>query len=186
MNFLTSIDISILNFIRENLTNHFLDMIMTTITKLGDGGNIWIILTIFFLVKKEYRSLGKILLIAIITNAIVVNLILKPLVGRIRPFDLVSGIRIIINKPRDFSFPSGHTSISFAFLTVILFFVRSKKFKIFSAILAILMAFSRLYLYVHYPSDVIAGAIIGYLCGLFAKKVYEKNLFKSFFDKKIE
>lgn len=186
MNQITSIDISILNFIRENLTNRPMDMIMTTITRLGDGGLIWIGLTLIFIISKKYRLMGKVSALAMAINGILVNLILKPLIARPRPFDLISGTHIIIGKPRDFSFPSGHTSVAFAFLFAVIFFSKSKILKVLASILAILMGFSRLYLYVHYPSDVLVGAILGGLCGLLAKNIYEKGHLEKYFGKKIE
>lgn len=186
MNIITKFDINILNFIRENLTSPILDKIMIAITRLGDGGFIWIFLTLIFLASKKERIMGKILALSILTNVIVVNLITKPLVARVRPFDLIGNVSILINNPIDYSFPSGHTAIAFAFVTILWFFGKSKFFKISSLVLAILMGISRLYLYVHYPSDVIGGAIFGILCGLYAKRVYENGRFEKYFNKKIE
>lgn len=186
MNFITKIDINILNFIRENFGSESLDEIMTAITRLGDGGFVFIALTLAFLICRRQRILGKILALSLLANVILVNLIIKPLVGRIRPFDLVGGIDLLINKPRDYSFPSGHTAIAFAFLSVIIFFGKSKIFKGIILALAILMGLSRLYLYVHYPTDVIFGGLIGWLCGLYAKYSYEKGSYDKFFNKKIE
>lgn len=186
MNLITNIDISILNFIRENLTNPCLDRLMTIITKLGDGGFIWILITAFLLFSKNYRTLGKILVLSMLINAVVVNLCLKPIFARTRPFDLFEEIHLIIGKPQDYSFPSGHTSVAFAFASVIIFYSKSKIFKSFSLLMSILMGYSRLYLYVHYPTDVIFGALIGILCSLVAKKIFEKGYLKKYFNKKIE
>jgi undecaprenyl-diphosphatase len=87
------------------------------------------------------------------------NLLLKPLVGRIRPCDIHSSIPLLIARPTDYSFPSGHTMSSFAAANII--FHANVELGIAAYILALLIAFSRLYLYVHYPSDVLAGMILG-------------------------
>lgn len=183
---INNIDISILNFIRENLRSDFLDKLMTAITSLGNGGFVFIALGLALLVSKKERILGKALLIAMIANAILVNLVLKPLVARTRPFDFVEGVDLIIKKPGDYSFPSGHTSVAFAFASAVYYFARSKGFKTLAIAFAILMGLSRLYLYVHYPTDVIFGGIFGWMCGIFAKVAYEKSWFGKIFEKRIE
>ncbi|MDU6791459.1 MAG: phosphatase PAP2 family protein, partial [Anaerococcus sp.] len=144
MNFITKIDISILNLI-QNFKSPLMDKIMTTITALGNMGIFWILLILIFLTSKEYKKLGKLMLICLLVNSIIVNLIIKPAVGRVRPFEIVDGVKLLVLKPQDPSFPSGHSAISFCMLTVILFFSKSKPLKIISTVLSILIAFSRLY-----------------------------------------
>lgn len=189
MNFITKIDIEILNLI-QNLKSPLMDKTMTTITALGNMGIFWILLILIFLTSKEYKKLGKLMLFCLLVNTIIVNLILKPAVGRVRPFEIVDGIKLLVLKPQDPSFPSGHSAISFCMLTVILFFSKSKPLKIMSSVLSILIAFSRLYLYVHFPSDVFCGIIIGVLTSIFTLKFYfsktgfkfRENLEKLSFD----
>lgn len=171
MNFITKIDISILNLI-QNFKSPLMDKIMTTITALGNMGIFWILLILIFLSSKEYKKLGKLMLICLLVNSIIVNLIIKPAVGRVRPFEIVNGIKLLVLKPQDPSFPSGHSAISFCMLTVILFFSKSKPLKIISSVLSILIAFSRLYLYVHFPSDVFCGIIIGVFTAILTLKFY--------------
>ncbi|WP_049691220.1 phosphatase PAP2 family protein [Anaerococcus jeddahensis] len=191
MNFITKIDIAILNLI-QNLKSPIMDKTMTTITALGNMGIFWILLILIFLTSKEYKKLGKLMLICLLINSIVVNLIIKPAVGRVRPFEIVDGIKLLVLKPQDPSFPSGHSAISFCMLTVILLFSKSKPLKIITSVLAVLIAFSRLYLYVHFPSDVFCGIIIGILSSLITLKFYfsntglklRKNLEKLNFDLK--
>ena len=171
MNFITKIDLSILNFI-QGLKSPLMDKMMTTITALGNMGIFWILLILIFLTTKEYKKMAKLMVLCLLVNTIIVNLILKPAVGRTRPFELVDGIKLLVLKPQDPSFPSGHSAISFCMLTVILFFSKSKTINIMSTILAVLIAFSRLYLYVHFPSDVICGIIIGILTAVGTLKFY--------------
>lgn len=156
-------DMAILDLIQSDIRTGFMDAIMPFITQLGDAGLIWIILSIGLIIPKKTRKIGFVMIIALILNGIICNIILKPMLARIRPFDVNTAIKLLINKPRDFSFPSGHTSASFTAASV-LFFRKSKLF-VPSLVLAFLISFSRLYLYVHYPSDVLAGLVLGILCG---------------------
>lgn len=169
MNFITKIDISILNLI-QNLKSPLMDKIMTTITAFGNMGIFWIILIIIFLTTKEYKKMAKFMIVCMLVNVVIVNLIIKPAVGRQRPFEIVEGIKLLVLKPQDPSFPSGHSAISFCMLTTILFFSKSKTINIMASLLAILISFSRLYLYVHFPSDVFCGIIFGILSSLISLK----------------
>ena len=96
------------------------------------------------------------------------NLVLKPLVARIRPCDVNTAVQLLVARPDDFSFPSGHTGASFAAVTAL--YASRSRLWILSLILAVLIAFSRLYLYVHYPSDVLAGVVIGIMAGWIGSK----------------
>lgn len=172
MNFITKIDLSILNFIQDTLKSGFMDKMMTSITALGNMGIFWLLLIIVFLSSKEYKKLAKIMIVSLIINTVLVNIILKPIVGRVRPFELVDGIKLLVLKPTDPSFPSGHSAISFCMMTVIVLFSKSKSLNIMAIVLAFLIAFSRLYLYVHYPTDVIVGALLGVLTAVLGSKFY--------------
>jgi undecaprenyl-diphosphatase len=177
---MTKLDLAILNFIRNNLTNPFWDRTMITFTSLGNGGIIWILLTLVFFATKEYKKMAKVLTLSMIFNFFIVNLIIKPTVARTRPFELVNGINLLVPKPIDPSFPSGHTAISFCFLFVVLFMTKSKIIKGITIFLALLISYSRLYLFVHYPSDVIFGAIIGAAIAIFTMRYYFKGYFAGF------
>lgn len=171
-------DIAILNWLADlNIHSPFMDTIMIFITHLGDGGIIWILIAVAMLLTKKYRQQGMILALALILCLLACNLTLKPLVARIRPFDLDSTIQLLIAAPKDFSFPSGHTLSSFASAMVI--FGTKNRFGAAAFILAGLIAFSRLYLYVHYPSDVIAAVFLGIVIGCFSLWVGKTYLFKS-------
>lgn len=176
---LLNIDFSILNFIQEYFKNPILDNIFTRITTLGDFGIIWIAIMLIYFSIDSYKKTAKIMLLSFLFTFVICNIILKPLVARMRPFTVNTAIKLILNAPIDYSFPSGHTMFSFAALTVIIMETDGKFFKIFATILCIAIAFSRLYLYVHYPSDVIIGAILGSLISYLSVIFYEKRFAKS-------
>ncbi len=156
-------EFAILDLIREYLSCPLLDSVMKFITFSGDAGRIWILTGVILLFFEKTRKIGIAVCLALIFNFVVTNITLKPLIARTRPFDLAEGIKLITDKPTDFSFPSGHSSASFAASVAI--FCNNKKYGTFALILALLIAFSRLYLYLHFPSDVLAGSIIGSVCG---------------------
>ena len=144
----------------------FLDFVMPIITSLGNGGVIWIAIALIFTATKKYRTAGIAVLAALILNLLIGNVILKPLIARVRPCDINTAVQLLIKRPTDYSFPSGHTLSSFAAATVI--FCRDKRLGIAAVILASLIAFSRLYLYVHYPTDILGGILIGIPIGIFS------------------
>lgn len=154
-----SVEFTILDFIRNNLTSTIMDKIMVFITTLGNGGGIWIIIALLMLLSKKYRKTGIMLATGLLVCLVAGNLILKPLIARPRPFLVKEGIRLIINAPKDFSFPSGHTLSSV--ICAVILFLRCRSIGVYALILAVLIGFSRLYLYVHFPSDVLFGALIG-------------------------
>ncbi len=165
-------ELRILDFIRENLTCPLLDTVVPIITKFGDGGIFWIAVAILFIIFKRTRKTGISMGLALLMGVIVGNLILKNVVGRIRPYDLNEGIEILVAHLSDYSFPSGHTLASFEAATVL--FIRDKRFGIPAMVLAVLIALSRLYLYVHYPTDVLAGAILGIIFAVISCKLIDK------------
>ena len=156
---MNAFELNILNFIRENLANPFLDTVMPIITKFGDGGIFWIALAVVFLIFKKTRKMGLCMGLALLMGFITGNLLLKNIVARIRPYDLNPEIELLVKHLSDFSFPSGHTLASFEAATAI--FINNKKWGIPALILAFLVALSRIYLYVHYPTDVLAAIILG-------------------------
>lgn len=170
--FFESIDIYILFFIQNYFKNSFLDKFMPLITKLGNFSILWIILACLFICTKKYKRIGIMIFISIFLCGLFGNIILKPLFKRVRPFELLHFTQLLISAPKDFSFPSGHTMTSFASATVII--SQNKKCGIHALILAFLISFSRLYLFVHFPSDVIIGAIIGCILGILSVKFYNK------------
>ncbi len=156
-------ELGILDWINQTFQNNFFDKIMPWITFLGDHGWFWILLSALLLISKPTRKMGLTMALALLFSLILANITLKPLVARIRPFDLNAAVELLINAPKDFSFPSGHTQASFAAATAL--FRYHKKAGAAALVLAALIAFSRLYLYVHYPSDVLIALIFGVLLG---------------------
>ena len=180
-----SFDLPILDWIQAHLQSDLMDTIMPIITLFGDAGIFWMILAALLLFFPKTRRTGIGMFVAMIMGLIVCNITLKPLVARMRPYDfqiqelgktwndiLLAG-KLLVETPHDYSFPSGHTIASFEACTVLL--LNDKRMGIPATILAILIAFSRLYLYVHYPTDVIfalfAGILFGILGNLIAQKI---------------
>ena len=157
-------DLPILDWIAGNLWNPVLDFLMPIITALGDEGIFWIACAVVLLLIPKYRKTGLAVGAALLMGLLICNGILKLWVARPRPYDFQfaqfgNEIRLLIEAQHDFSFPSGHTIASFEAATVLM--IHNKKLGIPAMILAVLIAFSRLYLYVHYPTDVLASVVLG-------------------------
>ena len=140
------------------------DMVIPLITKLGDAGGIWILLSVVLLLIPRTRKSGAILAAALCVDVVLCNGILKNLFRRIRPCDVNTSIQLLVARPDDFSFPSGHTAASFAAVAALML-AGERKLWMPALVLAVFMAFSRLYLYVHYPTDILGGIAVGIFAG---------------------
>lgn len=160
-------DLSILLWIQTHMRNDVLDFIFTNITRLGNVGFIWIVLIAIFLIRKETRYTGVVMLISFILTSILANLCIKPLIDRPRPFQ-VYPMDLLIPPPSGTSFPSGHTATSFA-VAWAYFITRKDKLRFALVLLAVAISFSRLYLFVHFPTDVLAGVVLGILVSYLIK-----------------
>ena len=178
MQFIQMLDNKILEFIRINLHNPFLDKLVPNITLLGNGGLIWITIGILFICSKKYRKYGIIMLCTLCIGVLLGDKVIKPLVARQRPFYFVENIQLLINPPTSFSFPSGHSMSSFTAATII--YIANKKMGLGAFILAAIIGFSRMYLYVHYPSDVLIGCILGISLSIIVYKVISPKYDKKF------
>ena len=158
-----NIELNILDWI-QTLHTPFLDKIMGFITRLGDAGIIWIVLSIVLLLIPKTRKSGAVMVVALVVDVLLCNIVLKNLVARTRPYDVNTGVHLLVAKLHDYSFPSGHTAASFASVTA-LYLAGEKKLWKFALVLACLIAISRLYLYVHYPTDVLGGILFGVISG---------------------
>ena len=180
--FITQIDHEILIFIQENLRFDWLTEPTIFVSHLGDHGKIWIILCLILLLFKRTRKAGFCGLIALLINLLITNVTLKPLIGRIRPYEQFSDLLLLLEKQKDFSFPSGHTSSSFAAAWAIFQMDRDGNKRtilgLTALFLAIWIAWSRLYVAVHFPTDVLAGVVIGIFSTWAAGKLIEAALYK--------
>lgn len=165
---ISSFDYDILHAVNESMRNSVLDFIMPWITKLGDAGIFWIALALILLIPKKTRRTGAAMAVAMVLGLIIGNGILKNVIARTRPYDLANPVlsksKLLVSPPTDYSFPSGHTLASFEAATAI--YKDHTVYGFLAFVLAILIGFSRIYLQVHYPSDVLGGAILGFLLGL--------------------
>jgi undecaprenyl-diphosphatase len=167
-------ELGILDSFTGVLANPLFDAIMPAISWVANSGRIWILVAVGMLLFKAYRTGGLTLGLALITELVVVNGILKPLIDRTRPFVMNPAYQLLAPPPSDGSFPSGHTAVSFAAAYVL--FSVDKRLGIAAYVLAGLISFSRLYLYFHYPSDIVGGIVIGTLIGMFAVWVAQKSV----------
>ena len=175
----------ILEWIAANLWCPFLNAVMPVITLLGDAGIFWIAIAVVLMFFPKTRKIGFGMGAALLMGLVICNIMLKPMIARIRPYDYQLEhfgvtIKLLIDAQHDFSFPSGHTIASFEAATVIL--LHNKKFGIPAMVLACLIAFSRLYLYVHYPTDVIASVILGIGLAYLGKFLVQKGY--DFYEKR--
>ncbi len=160
---LLNIDGGILLFLQEAVRNPVLNPIMVLITSLGNAGIIWILLTIALLIPEKTRKIGCMIACALLASLLFNNILLKNMVARVRPYNAMEALVPIVKKPSEFSFPSGHAGSSFA-AACVLYRKLPKKQGVWALILAALISFSRLYVGVHYPTDILAGAVVGIVC----------------------
>lgn len=191
-------DADLLIFLQENVRNDFLDIVMKLITHTGDKGILMIAIIAALLIIPKTRSIGIMTAMSLAIEAILNNVILKNLVARTRPYEAIEGLVNIIEKQKDFSFPSGHTGSTFAVSVVILVIalfgmpiiakernlIREKSslamriIAVVFIIYSVLLGFSRLYVGVHYPTDVLAGLALGLITSAIAYLVYQLILKK--------
>ena len=156
-------ELLILNWIQTHLRCDFLDVVMPAVSWTCNHGELWILLALCLLAVRRHRRQGLAVGCALLMDLVSCNLLIKPLVGRVRPFAVSGAVELLTAPPLDASFPSGHTAASFAAV----FALRKSGSRLWKPALAVavVIAFSRLYLYVHWPRDVLAGAVLGAACG---------------------
>ena len=154
-------DLSVLDALQRCRTPA-LDSFFSTVTHLGDGGILWIAVALALLCVPKTRRLGLCVALALIFDLLLCNLCIKPLVGRVRPY-AIRDVVLLVRAPTDASFPSGHAAAAFTVSCALA--LRRSRLAIPAVLLAFVIAFSRLYLFIHYPTDVFAGIALGALCG---------------------
>ncbi len=170
-------DLPILEWIAAHLRCGFLDAVMPVITQLGNAGIFWIVLSVALLCFPKTRKAGWSMGVSLLIGLLVCNVTLKPLIARMRPYDYQFNhfgktISLLISAPKDFSFPSGHTLASFEAATALL--LHHKRAGRAAMVLAVGIAFSRLYLYVHYPTDVLFSVVLGVCFGFLGTWIVHK------------
>lgn len=161
---ITQLDFSVLYWIQEHLRCGVLDFLMPKITFLGNAGLIWLFTAAVLLLLPKYRRVGIYLLAGLAASVLVGNVALKHLVARPRPCWLDETVKLLISVPTDYSFPSGHTLASVISATVLA--RADRRFGAAAIPLAALIAVSRLYLFVHFPTDVLTSVVLGIAIGL--------------------
>ena len=169
-------ELAILDWIQLHCRSGVLDAVLPAISWTCNHGELWILLALCLLAVKRYRRQGWTVALALVMDLVCCNMFLKPLVGRIRPFAVNTVVELLTAPPLDASFPSGHTAVSFAAVFA-LKGAGSPLWKPASAV-AVVIAFSRLYLYVHWPSDVLGGALLGAFLGWAAGEIMKKRSIK--------
>ncbi len=167
-------DHSVLLFIQEHMRLDFLTPVMEVSSLLVNIGAVWIILSIALIIFKKTRMIGIMTLSSLAFCICINNIFVKHLVARARPFNTYSDLIPLIEKPTDYSFASGHTTASFASAGILARFLQ-KPLAVLIVAFSVLVAFSRLYLGVHYPTDVICGFLIGILGSSLIYYLYSKK-----------
>lgn len=164
------IDRDILLYVQDHWRTGILDGFFKAVTHLGDAGIFWILLTLVLLCFKKTRKAGFFSAGALAGSVLLNNVILKNAIGRVRPYELIPELKLIIARAKDASFPSGHTAASFASCIAIVPNVK-KRYGIPLIIMACLIAFSRVYVGIHYPSDILGGFLSGLFLGIMANVI---------------
>lgn len=172
--FIQQMDEQVLVWIAQNVRCALLDPFMKLYTQLGNTGMLFIVLGLVLLLFKQTRKAGLSALCAMLIGLVVVNFTIKPLVARARPWLVIENFVNLVPEHDPNSFPSGHTNAAFAFAIAVCLSAPKRWMKITAVCLAAVMGLSRLYVGVHFPSDVLAGAVVGSLCGLLGAFVVKK------------
>ena len=167
-----AVEFAVLDWIQAHLRCEFLDWLMPAVSALSNHGEVWILLAVLLVLRKGRRREGLSVGAALVLDLLSCNLVLKPLVGRVRRCMVNSAVELLVAVPTDASFPSGHTAASFAAVFA-LYFSGSPLWRP-AAVLASLIAFSRLYLYVHWPTDILGGILLGMAVGWLGAKLVKK------------
>lgn len=178
--YITKIDFSILYYIQEHLRCAFLDFLMPLLGLMQEGGMVWIVISIILIYFKKTRYCGFAILLAMGIDTLITEFTLKNIICRVRPCNIDFSIKMLVSRPDSYGFPSNHSASAFAAATALLVTLKKKRWAILGYILATAIALSRLYVFVHFPSDVLVGAIVGSLIALLVCFLMKKTGFKKF------
>ena len=157
----------------QNLHNPILNPVMVFLSLIGEAGIIWILAAIVFLCVRKYRSIGIQMVISMVATLIIGNLILKNLIARDRPCWIDTEVALLVSNPKDYSFPSGHSMNGFTAAVTI--FMNDRRLGSAALVLALLIAFSRLYNFVHFPTVIIGGICIGTAVAIIVCMVWHRT-----------
>lgn len=178
-------DMAILQGIHATLGSPVMDTVMPFFTALGEHGILWLAVALVLIIWRKTRMWGVLMVVAMAVDYACVE-VLKGLVMRPRPFIADPSIQLIVEAPDGYSFPSGHTSVSFAAATAILFMPLKRYWKVIAYVVAALIAFSRLYLFCHYPTDVLGGLLIGVAAALIVVALAKRFLPQLYADRALK
>lgn len=173
---LMNLELDMLNWVQSLTGSRIFDGFWIFLSRIGDYGFVWIVSTAILLAFPKTRKIGAMCSVSLLLGLVFTNILLKNMVARPRPFTYTD-IQLLIDAPKSGSFPSGHTTSSFAFAFLLLkerFRIKGFNLYVPALVLATLIAFSRLYLYVHFPTDILAGVAVGYLCSATSIRVIAK------------
>ncbi len=173
---ITAFDFNLVLWVQECIRSPFLSAFFIPFTTIGNAGILFIVIGALMLLFKKTRLSGAILLTSLTISFILNDLIIKNIVQRPRPYDTFSQIIPLVPPPGKYSFPSGHTAAAFS--SMITLFFTQKKYAITGLIIALLMGFSRIYVGVHYPTDVLFGAILGTTVAVVTAIIFKKIMHK--------
>ena len=168
-----AMELAVLDWIQLHLRCEFLDMALPAVSRLSDHGEIWILLAVLLLAFRKTRPVGAALSCALVLDLAACNMLLKPLIGRVRPFAVNQAVELLTRAPMDASFPSGHTAASMTAASAL----KTAGSPLWrpALVLAVVIALSRLYLYVHWPTDVLGGTFLGFALGWLGAKLAEQG-----------
>lgn len=171
------LELAALDWIQLRLRCGLLDWLMPFVSGLSDHGEVWILFAAVLLLIRRQRTYGLSAACALTLDLISCNMVLKPLIGRVRPFVLRPDLPLLVPPPGDASFPSGHTAAAFA----VVFALKTAGSPLWRPALALaaVTALSRLYLYVHWPTDILGGILLGAAVGWAGAKLAEALLTKT-------
>lgn len=182
--FITNIDFSILYWIQDNLRNSFMDFVMPLFSNLQDGGLIWISIAVVMLFFKRTRYCGIAVLLAMGIDTLITEYGIKNIVCRVRPCNLVDDVNMLVEKPNSYSFPSNHSASAFAGAVAVMLTIKKKAWTIPAFVFSGIISFSRMYVFVHFPSDVFAGILLGSAVAVLVCFLMKITGFKALLERK--